>query len=200
MPTYEHGLKLKMGLWRRPMYQPLTMAEGVSQWVTGKARPVAPHTANYAKDMARAAGVSVDHPISKLTDSQLRAAAIKQEKWEGFKSGTIAQARAGGMFKGPTGGYPIELHGTELVIPVTPDSILSKLAEGTVDSEKMTNEILDTVTGMLNGDAPASEVDQFLELDNQMKGMLITKFNRMLDILDDKQGTSKKMFRSKVAG
>lgn len=200
MPTYEHGLKLKMGLWRRPMYQPLTMAEGVSQWVTGKARPVAPHTASYAKDMARAAGVSVDHPISKLTDSQLRAAAIKQEKWEGFKSGTIAQARAGGLFKGPTGGYPIELHGTELVIPVTPDSILSKLAEGTVDSEKMTNEILDTVTGMLNGDAPASEVDQFLELDNQMKGMLITKFNRMLDILDDKQGTSKKMFRSKVAG
>ena len=110
------------------------------------------------------------------------------------------QARAGGMFRGPTGGYPIELHGTELVIPVSPDSILSKLAEGTIDSEKMSNEILDTVTGMLNGGAPTSDADQFLELDNQMKGMLISKFNRMLDILDDKQSTSKKVFRSKVAG
>lgn len=116
------------------------------------------------------------------------------------ESQLMMQARAGGMFRGPTGGYPIELHGTELVIPVSPDSILSKLAEGTIDSEKMSNEILDTVTGMLNGGAPTSDTDQFLELDNQMKGMLISKFNRMLDILDDKQSTSKKVFRSKVAG
>jgi muramidase (phage lysozyme) len=112
---------------------------------------------------------------------------------------TSLQAKAGGMFKGPTGGYPIELHGTELVIPVTPDSILSKLAEGTVDSSNMTDKILDTVTGMLNGDSPATEVDQFLELDNEMKGMLISKINKMLDVLDDKQSTSKKVFRSKVA-
>ena len=115
------------------------------------------------------------------------------------ESQLMMQARVGGMFKGPTGGYPIELHGTELVIPVTPDSILSKLAEGTVDSSKMTDKILDTVTGMLNGDSPATEVDQFLELDNQMKGMLISKINKMLDVLDDKQSTSKKVFRSKVA-
>ena len=125
---------------------------------------------------------------------------LYQRKWEGFKEGTVHKAKLGGMFKGPTGGYPIDLHGTELVIPVTPDSILSKLAEGSANSEKMTNEILDTVTGMLNGNASTGEVDQFLELDNQMKEMLIGKINKMLDALDNKQTTSKKLLKHKIVG
>ena len=44
------------------------------------------------------------------------------------------QAKTGGMFKGPTGGYPIELHGTELVIPLDSNSILNKLASNSADS------------------------------------------------------------------
>lgn len=39
------------------------------------------------------------------------------------------QARSGGFFTGPTTGYPMELHGTEMVAPVTIDSILMKLAK-----------------------------------------------------------------------
>ena len=198
MPTYENGLQLKIGLWRRPLYQNDTLDQGVSRWTQG--RPDTNLGTSYAKDMANAAGVSVDFPISKLTDAQLKAAAIRQQKWEGFKEGTVHKAKLGGMFKGPTGGYPIELHGTELVIPVTPDSILSKLAEGSANSEKMTNEILDTVTGMLNGNASTGEVDQFLELDNQMKEMLIGKINKMLDALDNKQTTSKKLLKHKIVG
>jgi hypothetical protein len=198
MPTYENGLQLKIGLWRRPLYQNDTLDQGVSRWTQG--RPDTNLGTSYAKDMANAAGVSVDFPISKLTDAQLKAAAIRQQKWEGFKEGTVNKAKLGGMFKGPTGGYPIELHGTELVIPVTPDSILSKLAEGSANSEKMTNEILDTVTGMLNGNASTGEVDQFLELDNQMKEMLIGKINKMLDALGNKQTTSRKLLKHKIAG
>jgi hypothetical protein len=57
MPTLDHGYDLKMGLWRRPLYANDTLAEGVSRWVTGRANPVAPHTADYASDIARAAGV-----------------------------------------------------------------------------------------------------------------------------------------------
>ena len=87
-----------------------------------------------------------------------------------------------------------------VMVPVTPDSILSKLAEGSANSEKMTNEILDTVTGMLNGNASTGEVDQFLELDNQMKEMLIGKINKMLDALDNKQTTSKKLLKHKIVG
>lgn len=43
-------------------------------------------------------------------------------------SDKIQGARVGGLFAGPSSGYPIELHGTELIVPVDIDSVLMKLA------------------------------------------------------------------------
>jgi len=43
------------------------------------------------------------------------------------------KAKIGGMFDGPSTGYPMELHGTELVIPLDPNSILNKLASTSAD-------------------------------------------------------------------
>ena len=196
MPTYEHGLKLKMGQWRRPMYQPLTMAEGVSQWVTGTPRPVAPHTANYAKDMAQAAGVSVNFPLSKLSDSQLRAAAIKQEKWEGFKAGTIAKARSGGVFTGPKSGYPIEMHGTEMVIPSSPNSVLTKLAKSSSEVSNMTFSALRKSTTK-EGDRPARDETTFLS--PEMIIDLAKKFDNVIDVLEDSQDTNHKILKHSMA-
>lgn len=51
--------------------------------------------------------------------------------WAGKKMGDpagVAQAKKGGMFGGPLSGYPMELHGTELVIPIEQNSVLMKLA------------------------------------------------------------------------
>jgi hypothetical protein len=196
MPTYEHGLKLKMGLWRRPMYQPLTMAEGVSQWVTGKARPVAPHTASYAKDMAQAAGVPVNFPLSKLSDSQLRAAAIKQEKWEGFKAGTIAKARSGGVFTGPKSGYPIEMHGTEMVIPSTPNSVLTKLAQSSSEVSNMTFSAL-RKSATKDGNRPARDETTFLS--PEMILDLAKKFDNVIGVLEDSQDTNHKILKHSMA-
>jgi muramidase (phage lysozyme) len=44
------------------------------------------------------------------------------------------QAKVGGMFGGPSTGYAMELHGTELVIPLDSNSILSKLASTSAES------------------------------------------------------------------
>ena len=90
MPTYEDGLKLKMALWRRPLYQNDTLDQGVSRWTKGD--PTVALGSEYAESMARAAGVSVDFPIKNLSDSQLRLAAIKQEKFEGFREGRVLNA------------------------------------------------------------------------------------------------------------
>lgn len=109
------------------------------------------------------------------------------------------KARKGGLFRGPTGGYPIELHGTELVIPVTPDSILTKLMEDTPDAEKMSNEIFKAVAGTLDGNPINHEVDELLEQDTKMKTMLVDKFNKILDILEHKQTTSGKLLKRKLA-
>lgn len=109
------------------------------------------------------------------------------------------KARTGGLFKGPTGGYPVELHGTELIIPVTPDSILTKLMEDTPDAQKISDDIFGAVSGALGGNSNNKEIDEFVDLDNQMKEMLLNKITKMLDVLDNKQNTSRKMLRSKLA-
>lgn len=109
------------------------------------------------------------------------------------------KARTGGLFKGPTGGYPVELHGTELIIPVTPDSILTKLMEDTPDAGKMTNDIFGAVSNALGGNTNNNEIDELVELDNQMKEMLLSKITKMLDVLDTKQTTSTKILKTKLA-
>jgi flagellum-specific peptidoglycan hydrolase FlgJ len=42
-------------------------------------------------------------------------------------SAKIPQARAGGIFSGSNMGFPVELHGNELVAPLDPNSILAKM-------------------------------------------------------------------------
>jgi hypothetical protein len=39
----------------------------------------------------------------------------------------MPQARAGGIFSGSNMGFPVELHGNELVAPLDPNSILAKM-------------------------------------------------------------------------
>jgi hypothetical protein len=194
MPTYEHGLQLKMGLWRRPLYQNDTLDQGVSRWTRGD--PKANLGTAYAKDMAKAAGVPVDYPISKLTDSQLKAAAIKQEKWEGFKAGTIKQAKTGGVFTGPKSGYPIEMHGTEMVIPSTPNSVLNKLAQSSSEVSNMTFSAL-RKSATKDGDRPARDETTFLS--REMILDLAKKFDNVIDVLEDSQDTNHKILKHSMA-
>ena len=87
MPSLEAGDQLKMALWRRPMYKDLTLEQGVNLWVTGKT--TTPAANGYAKDLAKAAGVSLNTVIGTMSDSQLKSMIQKQRVWEGFKPGTI---------------------------------------------------------------------------------------------------------------
>lgn len=113
MPSLDAGDQLKMGLWRRPMYINKTIDQGVAQWTgtTGLG-------STYAKDLAKAAGVTIDTVIGDLTDSQLLGMVAKQRVWEGFKPGQVVQAATGGVFDGPKSGYAATLHGNEAVIPL----------------------------------------------------------------------------------
>jgi hypothetical protein len=193
MPTYEHGINLKMAQWRRPMYQPLTIHQGVSQWVTGKANPIAPHVLGYASDMARAAGASLNTPLPRLSNAQLRAMVVKQEKWEGFRAGTVRQAKVGGLFTGPTSGYPMELHGTELIVPVNSNSILMKLA---TQAETTAEDVISTLTQAQNtnsgvnnnsGRAPAIDVKRIESLSRM--------FDQIIDVIDSTDDIDKKILQ-----
>jgi hypothetical protein len=88
------------------------------------------------------------------------------DRVEGFKEGKITPARLGGIFSGPQTGYPIEMHGTEMVTPLDANSILAKLAQ-----------------------TSATEIDNALQTQNnastEMVAVLVDKLNAMIDRLDN---------------
>jgi hypothetical protein len=182
-----------MGLWRRPLYANDTVAQGVSRWVTGRANPVAPHTANYASDLARAAGVHTNYPIRNLSDSQLRPMVLKQKVWEGFREGTIRRAKVGGLFSGPTSGYPMELHGTELVVPVNSNSILMKLA---TEAETNINDAINNLGQANKVNAAASgKTTSTSAIDIQRIESISSMFDNIIDAIDATDDIDKKILR-----
>lgn len=190
MPTLDHGYDLKMGLWRRPLYSNDTLAEGVSRWVTGTARPVAARTANYASDLARAAGVNVNYPVRNLSDSQLRPMVIKQKQWEGFREGTVRRARDGGLFTGPTAGYPMELHGTELVVPVTSNSVLMKLA-----TESTTNADANLRQAKSPAKTITSTMSRTPAIDPKRMEDISRMFDRIVNVIDSTDDIDRKILQ-----
>lgn len=76
------------------------------------------NTAAYAKNVANAAGVTAATKLSDLNSSQRKSFLDAINRVEGFKEGKIVSAADGGMFGGPTSGYPATLHGDEAVIPL----------------------------------------------------------------------------------
>ena len=116
MPTEEAGINLKKSLWREPAYMKLTIDAAIQQWA--EAAKKFGYGSNYARDMAKAAGATLDTKVSDLTDRQLQSIVIAQRKWEGWRTGQVVSAADGGMFSGPKSGYPATLHGNEAVIPL----------------------------------------------------------------------------------
>lgn len=192
MPTLEHGYKMKMGLWRRPMYMNKTIDQGVNQW-TGNNSGLG---SQYAKDIAKAAGVPIDYPVAKLSDDQLKRMVMKQTQWEGFKPGTVRQARFGGIFSGPKSGYPMELHGTEMVIPVTANSVLSKLAKSATEVSNMTFSALRKATQKSN--APDEEESANM-LSPEMIFNLAKKFDNVINVLQENDSTQNKILKHSMS-
>ena len=195
MPTPEAGLNLKMEQWRRPKYIDLPIDQGVSQWVTGRANPVAPHTENYANDLARAAGVSTNTVIGQLSDQQLRAMVEKQKVWEGFKEGQILKAAQGGIASGPKSGYPALLHGKEAIVPLASNSLLEKIAKTPETQPLQTSP---SVTTNQTFDSPSlnKSMQELTALNAEMMTMMQEKLDEMIDKLGAGNDINKKIYKT----
>lgn len=113
-------------------------------------------------------GLAVD--IQNYDDPAAVAALNKQGLFNPIPSDKphfqLAQAALGGIFSGPRTGYPIEMHGTEMVTPLDANSILAKLAQ-----------------------TSASEIQNQLQtqstMSTEMVSVLVEKLNDMIDRLDN---------------
>lgn len=186
-PTIEHGDNLKMALWRRPLYIDRTIDEGVMKW-TGTVPP----GSSYAQDLARAANASLGTRIRDLSDQQLRAMTDKQKVWEGFKEGQVSQAALGGIFSGPSTGYPVEMHGKEMVTRLDPNSLLEKLAK-TPASQIASEMNSPTKVDMI--DRSQEGMKELAAINMQMMEMLSEKLDGMINRLDTSNETQDKLLK-----
>jgi len=150
-----------------------------------------PAVPGYVKELIEAAGAKKDTLVSSLSENQLVTMAKAQRKWEGWHPGKTESIKAmdGGIVNGPMSGFPATLHGNEIITPLSPNSILEKLAKTPVEESS-------TIT---NGLASASAI----QTDNTLNSMMATliemmenKFDNMIDKLDQNNTYSDKLVKA----
>ena len=100
------------------------------------------------------------------------------------------QAELGGILSGPKSGYPVEgtMHGTEAIIPLNPDSIITKLlntSESQLKTEMNTNNnITTTATEDVTG-----------QIMSEMYAMMEEKFDAMIAALEDGNDHTEKLVK-----
>ena len=89
--------------------------------------------------------------------------------------GEVPKAQTGGLFSGPKSGYPVLLHGTELIIPMpnTGDlaTMLSSVTKTPLNEAEPTTSATTTTT--------ISGMDQFMALQNDFMNMMATKLDAL---------------------
>jgi hypothetical protein len=98
------------------------------------------------------------------------------------------QAMDGGIFDGPKTGYPVQMHGTELVAPLNANSILMEMAKTpanatTEESTKPVTRTNDTSEKVMNMNA-------------EMLAMLSDKLDTMIEALENGNDTSNKLLKA----
>ena len=84
--------------------------------------------------------------MSEYSSSERGAILDAMQNMEGYKVGktTTLQARFGGMFDGPESGYPVMLHGKEMVLPdFKSRDLLNATNEATKQNEELVLESMD---------------------------------------------------------
>ena len=98
----------------------------------------------------------------------------------------LLQAKYGGMFNGPQTGYPMEMHGNELVAPLNPQSILAKMAQEPATDTSSPKSMAKVES--------TKSVDDTYRLENlKFAGIIISKLDSIKSILSDHHDTSSKI-------
>ncbi len=96
------------------------------------------------------------------------------------------KAKDGGVFTGPGSGYPIELHGSEIIVPINPDSVLMKLSQ--LDSDNLNEQELEDILMGKQSD------NRNFELYSQ----LVSQLDQVYWMIDSTTDIDKKMLKEQL--
>jgi lysozyme len=140
----------------------------------------------------------------KLEQGDFQGAAdnLEDSKWYtqvGGRAPTITnmvrqgmKADIGGIFDGPRTGYPVEMHGKEMVTRLDPNSLIEKLAK--TPATQFENEINKTaqVQSVVSKDDGMKEL---AEINVQMMQMMSEKLDNMISKLEVSNDTQEKLLK-----
>jgi hypothetical protein len=102
------------------------------------------------------------------------------------------KAAQGGIFDGPTSGYPAELHGGEMVAPLDANSVLMKLAKTPADATQP--NALPTPTSI-----EKETIEKLVTGNQEMLDVMIRKLEDMVSAISDGNDVREKIFKNTVA-
>jgi hypothetical protein len=99
------------------------------------------------------------------------------------------QALNGGIMEGSQSGYPVEgtMHGREAIVPLDPNSIITKLVD--TNESQLKQEMNNNITNNNSSTVDTAEVIMALH------EMMAEKFDEMIDILEDGNDHTEKLVR-----
>jgi len=103
------------------------------------------------------------------------------------------QARKGGLVKGPDSGYPVEMHGSEMITPLTQDSVLAKLAKTPAETPEISNAISST--------APTMEkeiLERVVNMNAELVEGMLSKLGDMVSAISDGNDTREKILKNSM--
>jgi hypothetical protein len=87
----------------------------------------------------------------------------------------------------------MELHGTEIVIPLNQNSVLTKLSQLQHDAKEA--DSLSSLLGDNTASVNQNTTARLIEIDGEMKEMMLVKLKTVLTVLDSRLNTSKKLLQ-----
>lgn len=135
-------------------------------------------------------------------NTELAAQSLENSKWYtqvGRRAPTITSmienakvtARMGGIAKGPESGYPAALHGTEMIVPLDPNSVLAEL--GKKSSGQISKEVQEK-TGKLENLNP-EVFNELTKINQAMMEMLSNKLDTMINKIENGNDTQTKILQ-----
>jgi len=101
------------------------------------------------------------------------------------------KAAQGGIFDGPSSGYPAELHGSEMVAPLDTNSILMKLAT-TPASTDLSN--ITTVTSTIEKET----IEKISNTNLETMQALLDKFDSLINAIEEGNSVRDKMYKTSM--
>lgn len=102
------------------------------------------------------------------------------------------KAAKGGLASGPKSGYPAELHGNEIIVPLDPNSILAEL--GKKSASQAANDIKEKMPNTI-ADNKNDAMKDLLNINQSLMEMLGTKLDTMINKLDAGNDTQSKILK-----